>query len=160
MKRAFTLIELMIAIAILATLTAAAVLSFAAPLREAQFREAIDVIRCADADARTDARHFDRPVRLVLRPEQRVIERCDVRSGAVIARIHLPASVGIDELRINGQRSLDTAGIAVSELGLSPTYAVRLVCGDRKQWLGFAGLSGQMTLLNNDAELATIFNGR
>ena len=32
----------------------------------------------------------------------------------------LPASVGIDELRINGQRSFDTAGIPVSELGLSP----------------------------------------
>jgi prepilin-type N-terminal cleavage/methylation domain-containing protein len=160
MKRAaFTLIELMIAIAILATLTAAAVLSFAAPLREAQFREAIDVVRSADANARTEARHFGRRVNLVFHPGQRVIERCDV-SGAVTARTQLPASVVIDELRINGKRSFDTSGIPVSELGLSPTFAVRLVSGDRTQWLGFAGLSGQMTVVNNDAELASIFNGR
>src|SRR5690349_15372498 len=86
MKRgAFTLIEVMIAVAVLGVLTAAAVLSFASPLREAQYRDAVDLIRAADADARVDAKHFDRRVKLVYDPGHGQFERRD-SADTVISR--------------------------------------------------------------------------
>jgi prepilin-type N-terminal cleavage/methylation domain-containing protein len=153
-RRAFTLIELMIAIAILAMLTTAAVLSFARPLREAQHRDAIELIRLIDTQARTDARHFDRRVKLVFDLDRGIVERRDA-GDAVISRTMLP--VRIDETRIAGERNFRDATIAISPLGLSQTYAVRIVSHEHRQWLVFAGLSGQMTVLNDERELSNIF---
>jgi prepilin-type N-terminal cleavage/methylation domain-containing protein len=152
--RAFTLIELMVAIAILALLTAAAVLSFARPLREAQFRDAIEMIRSVDTDARTDARHFDRRVKLVFDLDRGMVERRDP-ADAVISRVILPFR--IDEIRIAGERNFRDAAISISPLGLSRTYALRIVTHEHAQWLVFAGLSGQMTDLNDERELSNIF---
>ena len=73
----------MIVVAVMGLLTAAAVWSFAGPVRAAQLRDTIETIRVADANARRAARNFDRPETLEFK---------------------LPGNATIDETRIRGSQ--------------------------------------------------------
>jgi prepilin-type N-terminal cleavage/methylation domain-containing protein len=155
---AFTLIEMMIVVVILGLLTTAAVLSFARPLREARLRDAIEQIRAADADARRAAKHFNKDVTLTIRLEDRVIERREAGVGGATARTALPNSVRLEEVRIGTSTAFDDALLEVSPMGLSPTWAVKIASDDRSQWLVFAGMSGQMAVLNDESRMAQLLS--
>jgi len=161
--KAFTLIEMMIAIAIFALLATAAVLSFAGPLRSAQMRDAVEVIRAADAGARSAAQKFDRPVRLRIGFEDQLIERFEGDDPTPTFRAAIPKTARIDGFRnFSGARNLTDASISYSPLGLSHTYALRLSMSDESRWLVFAGLSGQMTQFEqqDEAQLSKILGAK
>ena len=61
---AFTLIELMLAVVLLALLTGAAALSFVKPVHAARSRQAIELVKRADATAREEAQRSGDPVLL------------------------------------------------------------------------------------------------
>src|SRR4029079_14641400 len=113
------------------------------PLRAAQTREAIEMLRSADTDARRTARTFDRSVTLVIDLAHGTLERREAGRGATFHTV-LPASVRIDEVRVGGgQIGFEDISIVYSPLGLSQTYALKIIsreAGAAPRWLVFAGL--------------------
>ena len=63
-RSAFALIEIMMAVLLMALLASAAALSFSEPLRAARAKDAIEMVRFFDETSRQSARRFGRPVRI------------------------------------------------------------------------------------------------
>jgi prepilin-type N-terminal cleavage/methylation domain-containing protein len=147
--RAFTLIETMLAVLIMALLASAAALSFAAPLRAARSREALDQIFAADRAARQLSRDAARPVRLSFDPSNGVVARFS--GGQMQSRIVLPASFQIGAVLV-GRRAFRSsiADIEFSTSGFSPTYAVHLAGPGINCWIVFAGLTGQTSVMSDE----------
>ncbi len=138
----FTLIELMIAVVLLALLTGMAALSFVRPIRAARAHQTIEMIRRCDAMARQEAERFGRPVLLDFDLSAQTLTR-----DSIVSKI--PASDAIRELRTSEASVYDGEySLRVSPLGLSRTYALHLVGPDSDQWLLIAGLSGETTTTN------------
>jgi prepilin-type N-terminal cleavage/methylation domain-containing protein len=138
----FTLIELMVAVVLLALLTGMAALSFVRPIRAARAHQTIELLRRADATAREEGHRFGRPVLLDFDLNAQTLTR-----DSIVSRI--PASYTIRELRTSEGSIYDGEySLHISPLGLSRTYALHLVGPDSDQWLMVAGLSGEATTTN------------
>src|SRR5438105_1542102 len=75
-RRAFTLIETMLVILLMALLASAVTLSFARPLRAARAQDAIEMVRSFDGMCRQVARRFGQPVTLTYDlSEGRIVRR-------------------------------------------------------------------------------------
>jgi prepilin-type N-terminal cleavage/methylation domain-containing protein len=145
--RAFTLIELMLAVAILALLTGAAALSFVKPVHAARNREAIELVKRADAMAREAAQRSGHPARLQFDVSKSTIHR----DGASLT---LPQGCTLREIRTSEKSITDGEFVLdISPLGLSHSYALHLQAPDLDQWLIFAGLSGEMTTTTNESQV-------
>jgi prepilin-type N-terminal cleavage/methylation domain-containing protein len=145
--RAFTLIELMLAVAIVALLTGMAALSFVKPVHAARNREAIELVKRADAMAREEAQRSGRPVRL-----QFDVSHSTIRRGNSV--MQLPRGCILRELRTSERSIADGEfGLDISPLGLSHSYALHLQASDQDCWLIFAGLSGEMTTTTNESQV-------
>jgi prepilin-type N-terminal cleavage/methylation domain-containing protein len=145
--RAFTLIELMLAVVLLALLTGAAALSFVKPVHAARTREAIELVKRADAMAREEAQRSGHPVRLQFDVSNSTIRRED-------SALHLWQGCTLREIRTSETSIVDGEfALEVSSLGLSHSYALHLQGPDVDQWLIFAGLSGEMTTTNNESQV-------
>lgn len=158
-KLGFTLIEMMAVLLLLSLLAGAAVVGFAAPLRAARARQAVEQVGASDASARQAARRSGRDVELIIDlSEQQLIRRESREDTRGTLRTSLPAGFRIDQIR-TGERvvSAGTISIRCSPQGLSRTYALRLVGPEFDQWLLVAGLSGQMKALNDESLVASIF---
>jgi prepilin-type N-terminal cleavage/methylation domain-containing protein len=154
-SRGFTLIEMMAVVIIMALLATAAALSFARPMRVARARDAVDQVRSLDASARQFARRVGRPIEIVF----------DLSNGTLARRDHdeiafqssLPRGCRIEEVRSAGQSfSLGEASIQCAPSGMSRTYAVHLLGPELDRWLLFAGLTGQVTQVNDVSQLDDI----
>src|SRR2546423_10361376 len=93
---AFTLIELMLAVVLLALLTGAAALSFVKPIHAARNREAIALVKRADAMAREAAQRSGRSVRL-----QFDVSKSAIRCGDSL--LQLPCGCTLREVRTSDQ---------------------------------------------------------
>jgi prepilin-type N-terminal cleavage/methylation domain-containing protein len=158
-RRAFTLIELLIALTIGALLTAAAAWSFARPLHRARAAEAVAQLKYLDASTRDLARRLGRESVIAFDVSEGTMERRSRRAGnEATFRAAVASPIAIEEVRTPGRRSdHGEAVIAVSPLGLSDTYAVKLAGPEGRQWVVFTGLAGEAITLTNDAELNAIF---
>jgi prepilin-type N-terminal cleavage/methylation domain-containing protein len=146
---AFTLIETMLAVLIMALLASAAALSFAAPLRTARAREALDQLTAADSAARKLSRESGRAVRLSFDPASGVIDR---HFGQQLElREVLPSSIRMQDIFVNLRIYRDTrAEVVFSAAGLSPTYAIHVVGRRVDRWIVFAGLSGETSVMTDE----------
>ena len=157
-SRAFTLIETLVAVVILGLLAGLATWSFSGPLRRASFDEAVEQIRHLDATSRHLARETGRPVRMVLDAGAGSLSRRSSREAAGdVYSTKLPPGVRIDRIRTPALNDTATARIDVSQSGLSPSYAVRLAGPDWRRWVFVAGLSGELRVISDDAEISAIF---
>jgi prepilin-type N-terminal cleavage/methylation domain-containing protein len=153
-RRAFTLVELMAAVLILALLSTAAALSFSHPLAAARLADACRELQRFDASARELGRATGKPVRMMLSLSDDVLIRRQGGGSADAARVPMPAGVHLAELRIGGESF--TAGeveVDASPVGWTRTYAVRLVGHSGERWMLFAGVSGQATRVSDVREL-------
>ena len=147
----FTLIELMLAVVLLALLTGAAAMTFARPIRNARAQQAIELVCRSDAMARENARRFGRPGRITFDLHDQVIRRSTGPDHT------LPTGYQIREVRtaergvVGGEISLD-----VSSKGLSRSYAVHLIGPGMDRWLLVAGLSGEVSQ-TDESQLQQIF---
>ena len=157
MRRAgFTLIEIMVAVLLLALLASAVTLSFGAPLRRARAAQAVDQIRSIDSAARQAARRFNRPMTLSIDLDSGELEcRDSTRGGAAMFRAALPASHRIEEVRTPGQR-VNGGGetLQISPGGYSRSYAIRLPGA----WIMVSGLSGQLRVIDDENQIDSIFS--
>ena len=141
------MIELMLAVVLLALLTGAAALSFVKPVHAARNRQAIDLVKRADAMAREEALRSGHPVRLQFDFGSNTIRRDE-------SALHLPQGCTLREVRTTEQTTGDGVfSLDVSSLGLSHSYALHLGGTDQDCWLIFAGLSGEMTTTTNEAQV-------
>jgi prepilin-type N-terminal cleavage/methylation domain-containing protein len=157
-RSGFTLVELMMAVLLLALLTSAVALSFSGPIQRARGQDAIEQIRSFDAAARDAARREGREVRMALDLSAGTLAR---REGADLeslrCQIALPPGFRIEQLRVAGQTYSDgEAVIDVSSLGLSRSYGIHLVGPGLDQWLVFAGQGGNMTRVQDEETMSSI----
>ena len=147
-SRGFTLIEFLVALLLLALLTAAVGLSFGSSVRQVRADDSIAAVRQFDADARSAATARGEAVRIVFDLSQKTVSRFDGSSLSQLrARINVPT---VSEVRVADQFLADgLVDLDFSRNGYSRSYAVHV--GDR--WISVAGLSGQTIVEDHAIEL-------
>ena len=155
---AFTLIELLVVIVLLGMITTAAALTFRSSLQSAASTEAIDQIKYLDTTARQRAVRFNQPVDLIFDLTNSTLARREASKRNDESFISsLPRGFSIDQINIAGQSTFNgEISLTCSPAGLTPSYALHLIGPNFDQWLLFAGLSGQLTLINYESTLQDI----
>jgi len=158
-RKAFSLIELTVVLAILAIAAAVAAFKVAGPMHSAQTRDVIDQVVRLDHLARAHAREHDQPARIVVGAADRQLRRTAAAGDRTIGTpLELPAGFLITDCLIGGQSvSGGSASVSVSAAGLTPSYALLLEGpGGRKQWVLLAGLTGEAMELDDGNEVREI----
>jgi prepilin-type N-terminal cleavage/methylation domain-containing protein len=153
-RRAFTLLELIMVLAMAAALSGLVLLSLKSHFQQARLSRAIDQTIAADRLARRLAMQQSAPgVQLEFDRVQHAWLLTNVSDMTASRSLAWPATVQIDSPQILGARRWEpSAGaIAYSSKGHSATYYVRLSSGQTAQWLVFLGISGQ-TILYSSAD--------
>ena len=140
-RAAFTLIEVMVACAILAIIAGVVALSLRGRIRATQLAQANSQIEAADRAARNIARNNGLGATISFDARDNEVRVQVARRVHKIVR--LPAAVTLGSVRVGRGRSRAADGLVVSPLGQSPTYAVELTYGEQSRWIVVAGLSGQ-----------------
>ena len=156
----FTLIEVMVAVVILGLLTGAVVLAFAGPVNRARMVQAVEEVTYLDASTREVARKSGRAAEVRIDLDEGVIERREGRAGSrqTMFRVGVPAPLRILAVRTAARREESgEAVVPVSAAGVSPTYAVKIAGPEGSRWVVVAGLSGEVRVLNDDAQVDSIF---
>jgi prepilin-type N-terminal cleavage/methylation domain-containing protein len=152
----FTLIEIIAAIVIMALLASAASLSFTQPLRIAREQDAIDMLRSFDSTARQLAVRLGHPVRCTFDLNTATLSREE--EGSLRYQARLPRDCHLREVRTAARRVSDgEVDIFYSHLGISRSYALRLSGPGFDRWLLVPGLGAECTLIQNEAQLDSIF---
>jgi type II secretory pathway pseudopilin PulG len=157
-RTAFTLIETILTVLLMALLASAVAFSLSQPIQGARLREALSQLQSCDALARQNARQSLRPVRLIINPTANTLERFE--GEQLRSRTALPVGCRISQVIVGRHASwIDRAAVSFSASGLSRTYAIRLQATSFDRWALFSGLSGQMTLVQDERMLRTILDG-
>jgi prepilin-type N-terminal cleavage/methylation domain-containing protein len=149
----FTLVESMLAVLILGLLACAATLSLSRPLADAEARETFSLLSSSDHWSRQAARDAGKPVRLVIDPTNATVARFE---GAGLRErrtlLNIPRHCSVREIRV-GRNSWSDQAVTVdfSASGYSPSYALRLHTETVDWWLVFAGMTGQVTKVSDEA---------
>lgn len=153
---AFTLVEIMLAILLMGLLAAAASFTFADPIRAARTREAVEQVKSFDPAVRQYAQLSGHDVRVIFDMYEDTIHCADGTQTPFSAS--LPRGFRIDQVRAaDGRRSDGRIEIPLSRLGLSRSYAVRLVGPSFEKWFLIAGLGGEVTQVADESSLDSIF---
>lgn len=158
MRNAFTLIELVVAIVIMAILSTIAAMSLRGTMGKYDLTRAAETIERFDANARRQARVTDESVELSI---DRNKKRLMVNVGGIDrdATYKLPGRVTISNIRLHRRFVAgNNFAIEVSENGQSPTYAVELTRGEMKRWLIIIGASGQVIPTESEDEVDALFS--
>jgi prepilin-type N-terminal cleavage/methylation domain-containing protein len=156
-RRGFTLIEISVVIVLIGLLTAAVVMSFARPVEKVRAKDAVEMLRSLDESVRTQARRSGATAQLVIDLSARTLARRDA-AGKVVFEAALPSGFEIDRFRSSLEDlSSAEAVVSCSALGLTRTYAVHVTGPGLDEWLVFAGLSGEASIIKDEATLDSIF---
>ena len=148
-RSAFTLIELLFVLVIMAVLASIAVLSLGGFISRYQLAQATESIERFDARARRDARRYRKPVDTTIKLNRRRL----VNESSEL-EYSLPRSVTIEEVRVGRQATVGSqVKIDFDREGASPTYAVQLQRGKQSRWLIVLGTSGQVIPLASEGEV-------
>jgi prepilin-type N-terminal cleavage/methylation domain-containing protein len=154
--RGFTMIEVVVAVVIMALLASAAALSFTQPLRIAREHDAIETLRSFDESARQIAIRLGHPVHCSFDLSHSMLSREE--NGAVHYQVRLPHDCRLRQVRTAGRRvSEGDARIVYSDRGVSRTYAIRVSGPGFDRWLLVPGFGGECTLIQNKGQLDGIF---
>lgn len=154
---AFTLIELVVVIVIMAILSTIAAMSLSGTMGKYDLTRAAETIERVDANARRQARVTHALVELSI---DRGKKRLTVDAGGTArdATYKLPGRVTISNIRLHRRIVAgNTFAIEVSDAGQSPTYAVELTRGKMKRWLIIIGASGQVFPAESEDEVDALF---
>ena len=137
-RRAFSLIELVVVLVLMAIIASMATLSLRGVMVRYQLSQGVEVIQRFDAALRRSAR-LDR------RGDAGEINRAAGRLA--VAKLDesyvLPKSVQIRSVRVSDSTS---RSVSVSGQGASPSYAIELSSGDASRWVLLVGGSGQFVI--------------
>lgn len=155
---AFTLIELLAVIVLLGIISTAAALTFRSSIQSASSTDAVAQIKYLDSTARQRAQRFNQPVELIFDLTNSTLSRREgSKRNDESFTAALPRGFAIDQINIAGNSIFNgEASVRCSTTGLTPSYAIHLIGPNFDQWLLFAGLSGQMTLINDEETIQDI----
>lgn len=155
---AFTLIESLVAIVLLGIISTAAALTFRSSLQSASNTDAIDQIKYLDSSARQRAQRFNQPVELIFDLTNSSLSRREgSKRNDESFTASLPRGFSIDQINISGRSTFNgQISLTCSPVGLTPSYAIHLIGPNFDQWLLFAGLSGQLTLIKDEETVQDI----
>ena len=157
---AFTLVELLAVLLLMALLATGVSLSLKGVLRDAELRNAASQLIQFDRLAREQARRSDRPSQLRFELQAGRVRNIDARTKTVQGReLQLPAGVAIEQVRTARQpRGGADAVVPCSARGQTTSYAVLLRGVGRQQlWLVVAGLSGTVETVRDDQTVNQTF---
>lgn len=160
-KSGFTLLEMVVVLAIMAMIVAAAAMSLRKPLQTARLKRAMASLEDADLRARNEARKRSQPVQLVVDGNRNTATHAIAGAGAgyeVRRSLALSGGLRIDRYLTAGRSSNeDRFSVSYSPDGQSNTYAVR-VSGDGKfkKWLVVVGATGQYVQSHEDSAVEAI----
>ncbi len=152
----------MIALAILALLSAAVVISFRKPLDRVRAFDAIEQIRQIDSSARLASKRIGRPTEISIdMADQSLAWRERGHSADAAFKTTFPSPMRIEEVRTaSARRESGEITIECSNLGLSQTYAVKITGGDSpERWVVVTGLAGQIRTVRDEADVDFILAG-
>ena len=157
-RHAFTLIELVVVMLILATLAGLVAYSLGGVMDRYQMNRAIETIELFDARARRQAIRSRRPLETRIDRGRNLlsIEPSARRSPATF---RLPRRVEIAEIRMG--RTTVAGGplqLGINRHGQSESYAIHLQRGSVQRWLVVLGTSGQIVALNDKGEADAILS--
>ncbi len=156
-RGAFTLIEMIAVMVILGVMAGAAALSFRPAIEEASARDAVEQVRFLDSTARHRAVRFGKTVEIVFDVSEDALVRREGRKLEESLRVGLPGGYSIEQVNVSGRGMFDgEAVVACSPQGKSASYAVHVVGPKLDQWLVFAGMSGQMSVLPGKDEATVL----
>jgi prepilin-type N-terminal cleavage/methylation domain-containing protein len=157
-RRAFTLVETMVAVIILGLLAGAVTWSFRAPLRRARMAEAIEQVKYLDASSRAFARRFGRNIEVVYDVSEGTLQRREGLRAEASFRTAISSPFRIEAVRTKSRtEEYGETSIAISPLGISQTYAVKLAGPEAQRWIVVTGLGGEILTLADDAQVEAIF---
>lgn len=175
-RRAFTLIELLAVVVLLGLLAGATAWSMTGELRRANQEDVVGELRYLDQSARLGAIRRGHRCALIFDFGQQQVRRIIDPGGndeEIAGRYAIPQGLEIDRLLVaelvdgRGERdqrteprtvSGGTATIAFGQGGRGTSYAARLSNKDGSTWLVFAGLTGQMTRVNDGGTVDKLFS--
>ena len=130
--RGFTLVEMVVVIAIMALLTSAAALSFSGPLRATRASDAIRQVQSFDDATRQHAKRFGKDLQIVLDLSRDRLIRRQSADGPAMHELQLPHGCRIERVRVGG-KVIDRFAIEQDLAGSLPNKA-----GDDAQQGGLA----------------------
>jgi prepilin-type N-terminal cleavage/methylation domain-containing protein len=157
-RAGFTLIEIVIAVLIMALLATAAALSFDRPLNRARTLEAIEQVRYLDASSRDFARRFGRSVEIAFDLSENRLERREGAGHEAAYGVNVASPMRVEAVWTGREQIEDgEVMIAVSAKGLSQTYAVKLNGPEGVRWVLVSGVSGESAVYGDDEQVRAIF---
>lgn len=160
-RRAFTLIELVVVLAILGMLTALASLSLGGVMDRYQLGCAAEAIESWDGRIRRDASRSRAIIEAVIRPEKNEFLILDSPSAANAGQITTSMPGKVEIVGVKTQRRVvsgrDTP-IRFNKQGRSPSYAIELKRGTMTRWLIILGFSGQVIAVDQEEDVDALLS--
>lgn len=159
-RHAFTLIELMVVLAILGLIGTIASLSLGTVMDRYQLGRAAETIEAFDGRARRSARLAREPLDTIIRraTKELLIGQPVGQDREQSLSYRLPARVEIVDVRIRGKgMTARDVRLSFGDRGRSPTYAIQLRRGNLSRWLVVLGLSGQVIPVSSEREVDALF---
>jgi prepilin-type N-terminal cleavage/methylation domain-containing protein len=151
--RGYTILELVIVLAIVALMATSVQVILNGPLRVARMRHTINVLAATDATLRHECRKKAREGSMEF----------DCKTGTMT--VQLENGQGPKFFRISGLNSVRTAQgerltwkTRVDRWGRSETYAIEIGRSPRNKWVLFAGVTGQMMEEQNETDIEAILD--
>jgi prepilin-type N-terminal cleavage/methylation domain-containing protein len=159
--RAFTLIETLAVLALLALLTAAVAVSLKGAARAADMDDVLERFITADRNTREIARRFGRRPEFRFDLNQGTVSRFDNLDSSESRATPIPVGgARVAKLIVRGESiGYGEQSIAFSAGGRSPSYAVLLSGKAGQRWVAFAGLTGQAVVLRDERQVQDILSG-
>src|SRR5258706_763705 len=162
-RSGFTLIEMLVVIALAALLATVVIVSLAGSYRAARTEDVAGQIAMYDRLAREHARRFGLAGRLVFDLGRGTVTRAAVEGGDAPASdgaaLHLPAAVRLTRIMTTGgAASSGEVSISCSRGGQTPSYALCLTGAKAQEyWVITAGLTGKTLRARDEREARDIF---
>lgn len=158
--RAFTLIETLAVIVLLAVITAAVAVSLSGARRSADLDGVAERFIAYDRGTRDVARRFGRRTSLRFELNRGTVSRLDdLDAGGTRTTPRAIGGARVAKLIVRGESiGYGEPTVAFSDGGRSPSYAVLLVNNAGQRWVAFAGLTGQAVVCGDERQVQDILS--
>ena len=158
LARGFSLLELLVSVAIMAMAIAAVSVQWATPVRHAKFAEAVRQLKRVDMQSRQHARAMRAPVRINLDTQVQKLSYTRYGNSGHESEMKVALMAGI-QIRIHSRNGVlenqqdDQLNYTINSFGMSDSFVVQMSYADKTVWVGFAGGTGQTTTYESKNEI-------
>lgn len=160
-QAAFSLIEMIVVLAIISIISVSAALSLRQPLQQARIQRALGSLETADRRARQAAIQSSTNVTLTFDTDKGTVSVTGQGLDTDRRPLELDGGIRIDRFETRQRPADGKFATSISPFGQSETYAIRLRTGeDSREWLVIIGATGQAIRSKEDNIVETIFSAQ